>query len=179
MQCIFFNLLSVEVKGELLFSSVGPVKLIHGHWLRSSSTMIHILAQYRFEGMFGFVCGGFSKKYLLILFHILVLFSPKHTILETFLLIQTPKTCKKTILAKQMKNLVKNTFVIWVWKNLKDWAAQNNYLKKKHFIQKWYIAMKHLDPCFETTFIKSKYLEVLLAKSGVYKSSFTLNLMLS
>ena len=51
-------------KGELLFSSVGPVKLIHGHWLRSSIKMHHILAQYTFEGIFGFVCVGFSKKYL-------------------------------------------------------------------------------------------------------------------
>ena len=51
-------------KGELLFSSVGPVKLIHGHWLRSLSKMHHILSQYRFEGIFGFVCAKFSKNYL-------------------------------------------------------------------------------------------------------------------
>ena len=51
------------MKGELLFSSVGSAKLIHVHWLCSSSKMHHILAQYMFEGIFGFVCGGFSKKY--------------------------------------------------------------------------------------------------------------------
>ena len=28
------------------------------------------------------------------------------------------------------KNLVKITFVIWVWKNFNEWAAQNNYFKK-------------------------------------------------
>ena len=32
------------LKGELLFSSFGPVKLFHGHWLCSSSIMHHILA---------------------------------------------------------------------------------------------------------------------------------------
>ena len=32
-------------KGELLFSSVGRVKLIHGHSLRSSSKIHNILAQ--------------------------------------------------------------------------------------------------------------------------------------
>ena len=51
-------------EGGLLFSSDGPVKLIHGHWLHSSSKMHHTLAQYRFEGIFGFVCARFSKKYL-------------------------------------------------------------------------------------------------------------------
>ena len=29
--------------------------------------------------------------------------------------------------------------------------------------------MKHLDPYFLTTFVKSRYLEVLLKKSGAYK----------
>ena len=81
-------------------------------------------------------------------------------------------------MAKKMGNLVKNIFVIWVWKTLNNWAAQNNN-KKKTLHPKWYIAMKHLDPCFLTTFIKSKYLEVLLEKSGAYKSNFTLSFMLS
>ena len=117
-------------KGELLFSSVGPVKLIHGHWLCSSSKIQHILAQYRFEYLFGFVYAGFSKKYLEVLFNNPVIFSPKHPLLEAFLLIKAPKTWKKRFLPKKMENLVKNTFVIWVWKSLKDWAAQNNYLKK-------------------------------------------------
>ena len=82
------------IKGELLFSSVGPLKLIHVQWLRSSSKMHHILVQYTFEGIFGFVWAGFSKKYLLVLFSILVLFSPKHPLLQVFLLIKAPKTCK-------------------------------------------------------------------------------------
>ena len=51
--------------------------------------------------------------------------------------------------------------------------------RKKHCIQKVYIAVKHLDPCFRTTFVKSKYLEVLLGKSGAYKYKCTLKLMLS
>ena len=51
-------------KGKLLFTSVGPVKLIHGHWLCSSSKMHFILAQYRFEGIFGFVFADFSKQHL-------------------------------------------------------------------------------------------------------------------
>ena len=76
-------LLMVQIsKGELVFSSVGPVKLIHGH--RLSGKMNHILAQYRLEGIFGFVCARFSKKYL-------VLFSSKHPILEAFF-IKNPKT---------------------------------------------------------------------------------------
>ena len=48
-----------RIKGELLFSSVEQVKLIHGHWLCPSSKMHHLLAQQRFEGIFGFVCDGF------------------------------------------------------------------------------------------------------------------------
>ena len=69
-----------------------------------------------------------TSKYFF--FYILVLFSPEHPILEAFLIIKTPKTCKKHILAKKMENFVKNTFVIWVWKKLHDWAPQNNYLNK-------------------------------------------------
>ena len=40
-------------------------------------------------------------------------------------------------------------------------------------------AVKHLDPCFLTTLVKSKYLEVLLGKSGAYKSKYTLKPLLS
>ena len=59
---IFTLLFQHWCKAELLFSSVGPLKLIHGHWLRSSSKMHYILAQYRFEGIFGFACVGFFQK---------------------------------------------------------------------------------------------------------------------
>ena len=68
-----------------------------------------------------------SKYYF---FYILVLFSLKHPLLEVFLLNKTIKTYKKPILARKLENLVKNTFVKWVWKCLYDWAAQNNLLKK-------------------------------------------------
>ena len=44
---------------------------------------------------------------------------------------------------------------------------------KKHCFKKLYIAVKHLDLCFLATFIKSRCLEVLLEKSGAYKSKFT------
>ena len=37
--------LQASLKGELLFSSVEQVKLIHGHWLCSSSKIHQILAQ--------------------------------------------------------------------------------------------------------------------------------------
>ena len=88
----------------------------------------------RFEGIFGFVCAGFQKVPLST-FYILVLFfsffCPKHPLLEVFLLIKHPTHVKNRIWPKKMENLVKNTFVIWVWKSLNDWAAQNNYLKKK------------------------------------------------
>ena len=40
-------------------------------------------------------------------------------------------------------------------------------------------AVKHLDPCFLTTFVKSRYLEVILEKSSAYKSKYTLKYMLS
>ena len=53
------------------------------------------------------------------------------------------KICKNPF-GQKKENLVKNTFVIWVWKSLHDWAAQNNYLKKE-IIHKCYIAVKHLD----------------------------------
>ena len=42
---LFTFLLPCPEKGELLFSSVEQVKLIHGHWLRPSSKMHHLLAQ--------------------------------------------------------------------------------------------------------------------------------------
>ena len=38
--------------------------------------------------------------------------------------------------------------------------------------------MKHLDPCFLTTLVKSNYLKVLLGKSGAYKSKYTLKSLL-
>ena len=74
-------------------------------------------------------------------------------------LLNTKNMSKPILAKKKIENLVKNTFVIWVWKSLNDWAAQNNYLKK-HCIRKWYIAVNYLDPCFLTTFVKSRYLEV-------------------
>ena len=45
--------------------------------------------------------------------------------------------------------------------------------------QKLHIAVKHLDPCFLTTLVKYKYLEVILGKSGAYKSKCTLKPLLS
>ena len=63
-----------------------------------------------------------------------------------------------------MENIVKTTFVLWVWKSLNDWAAQNNYLKKNIASKKLYIAVKHLDPCFLPTFVKTRYLEEHLEK---------------
>ena len=70
-----------------------------------------------------------------------------------FLLLKHLKRIKTDFGPKKMVNLVKNTFVIWVWKSFSHWAAQNSYLKK-HCIRKWNIAVKHLDPCFLTTFVK-------------------------
>ena len=99
----------------------------------------------------------FPKSNSKYFFFILALFSLKHPILEAFLL-KTPKSCKKQFGPKKVENIVKNKFVIWVWKSFNSWAAQNNYLKKKHCIQKLYIAVKHLDPCFLTTFCKKQVL---------------------
>ena len=62
-------------KGELLYSSVG--KLIHGHWIRSSICM----------------CRNFQKVSLST-FYVLVLFIPKHPIVEEFLAEQPPKSFK-------------------------------------------------------------------------------------
>ena len=84
----------------------------------------------------------------------------------------------KYILAKKEESFVKNTFNIWVWTSLNDWIAQNNSLFK-YCIQKWLIAVKHLDPCFLTTLVKYKYLEIILGKSGAYKSKCTLKPLLS
>ena len=118
------------------------------------------------------------QKVPLSTFYILVLFSSKHPILEAFFVKRTPKLFKKKFWPKKMENLVKNTFTIWVWTSLNDWAAQNNSFKKQ-CIRKCYIAVKHLDPCFLTTLVKSKYLEVLLGKSDAYKSKCTLKTLLS
>ena len=41
-------------------------------------------------------------------------------------------------------------------------------------IHKLYMSVKQLDPCFLTTLVRSKYLEVLMGKSGAYKSKLTL-----
>ena len=82
---------------------------------------------------------------------------------------------KKTFLARaKYENLVSNTFT----KDLDDWAAQN-YSFWLLWIRKQHIAPKHLDPCFLTTLVKSKYLEVFLGKSGAYKSKYTLKPLLS
>ena len=80
--------------------------------------MHHILAQYRFDGIFGFEYAQFKKKVHLgrFFFYILVLFSPKHPILEMFLLIKTPKTCKSRCWPKKMENLVK--------KNISDMSLE-------------------------------------------------------
>ena len=49
----------------LLVQLIGEqVKLIHAHWLHCSCKMHHILAQYRCEGIFWFVCARFTKKVL-------------------------------------------------------------------------------------------------------------------
>ena len=77
-----------------------------------------------------------------------------------------------------MTKKIKNTVVIWVWTSLHDWPAKKNQFLN-HFIWKWYIAVKHLHPCFLTTFVKSKYLEILLGKSGESKSKCTLKAMWS
>ena len=45
--------------------------------------------------------------------------------------------------------------------------------------KKLYIAVKHLDPCFLTPLVGSKYLEVLLGKCGAYKSKFTFKTLFS
>ena len=79
---------------------------------------------------------------------------------------------KKTLLATaKYENLVSNTFT----KNFDDWEAQN-YSFWKLWIRKKHIAAKHLDPCFLTTLVKSKYLEELLGKSGVTNPNIPSNL---
>ena len=45
--------------------------------------------------------------------------------------------------------------------------------------KKVYIAVKHLNPCFQTTSVQNKYLEVLFGKCGAYKSEYTLKNLLS
>ena len=76
------------------------------------------------------------------------------------------------------ENLVNNTFNTQILENLDDWAAQNNYFKKL-LIHEWHISMKHLDPYFLTTLVKSKYLGVLLRKYGAHKSKHNLKPLLS
>jgi hypothetical protein len=47
-------------------------------------------------------------------------FSPKHPLLEAFLLIKTPQTCKNRFGPKKIEKFVKNTFVILFWKGLNN-----------------------------------------------------------
>ena len=61
---------------------------------------------------------------------------------------------------------------------MNDKTAQNNS-SKKNSIQKVNIAVKHLNPCFLTTSVQIKYLEVLFGKSGAHKSKYTLKPLLS
>ena len=61
-------LLCSVYKGELLFSSVGPLTLIYGHGLCFSSNMHHILAQHIFRVYLDLYAPDFYKstsKYLL------------------------------------------------------------------------------------------------------------------
>ena len=120
------------------------------------------------------MCQIFQKAPLSTFFYILVLFSPKHALLEAFLLIKTPKTCfkKKQFWLKKMENWVQNTLVIWVWKRLYDWAAQNIYLKK-HCIQILYIAVKHLYTCFLTTFVlRGTFGEIWRTQIQIYPTTY-------
>ena len=47
-------------------------------------------------------------------------------------------------------------------------------LKTKYCIRKWHIAVKHIKPCFLTTFVQHNYLEALFEKFGAYKSKYIL-----
>ena len=82
------------LKGELLFSSVGPLKLIYGHWLRSSRKCTIIWLNIGLRVYLDLYVPD-------LLFSILVLFSQKHPLLEVFLLLKTPKNCKNRLWPKK------------------------------------------------------------------------------
>ena len=170
---IFIDLAEYLKRGIIFstLSSVELVKLILGHWLWSSSKcsiwwlMLRVYLDL------------YAPDLPLSTFYILVLFSPKHPIVEAFLVEKTP-TSYKINFGQTNLNLGKNTFKMWVWKSLNDWSVQNKSLRK-HCIQKLHIAVKHLYPCYLTNLIKIKYLEVRLGQSGAYKPKCTLKTLLS
>ena len=75
--------------------------------------MHHILAQYRFEGIFGFVCAEFPQKLPL---NTVLYPSPFYSKIPSFggvfLNKKHPTHVKTDFSQKKMENLVKNTFVI-------------------------------------------------------------------
>ena len=80
-----------SAKGELLFSSVEQVKLIHVHWLRPSSKMHHFFFGSIEVWWYIWICmRQISQKIIWSTFYILVLFSLKYPILELFLVKNHP-----------------------------------------------------------------------------------------
>ena len=78
--------LPIQQKRELRFSSVGIIKLIY--FFKENAPYFGSIE------VFGFVCARCSKKYLQVLFFILVLFCPKYPIVEAFLVQKQPKSWK-------------------------------------------------------------------------------------
>ena len=86
------------------------------------------LAQQRFEGIFGFVSVGFSKKYLFVPFRPqYFFFGTKHPILEAFSG-QNPLESCKTYCCNNKKRIFffNNTSTNLIWKSMNDLAAQKN-----------------------------------------------------
>ena len=75
-------------------------------------------------------------KYFFISFFSFFLFLSKTPSFGGVFVNKNTQNMKKTIVTKKMENLVKNIFVIWVWKSLNDWAAQNIFFFYIYFCKK-------------------------------------------
>ena len=82
-----------NLKGKLLFSSVGPVKLIHWHWLCSASKCNIFWLNIGLRVYLDLYLMNFPKSTSKYFIFFLQLFSPKHPFWEAFALIKTLKTC--------------------------------------------------------------------------------------
>ena len=87
----------------------------------------NLLAQYRFEGIFGFACAGFSKNYLKLPFW------PQYLLVQNALFwrrfwFKNHSNHLKPIVAKKKVKFCQQyiAYAMLAWKGMHDYAAKNN-----------------------------------------------------
>ena len=140
-------------KGKLLFNSVELVNFGVGRWLFSSRKMHHIFAHWRFEGIFEFICAGFPKKYVpLSLFYTIVLFLKVKTLYFGGVLGLRNQPNHVIPILVNKRNIVLTIHWIFAFGKFELLRSSENSFKN-HCIQKWHIAVKHLNSGILTTFV--------------------------